>query len=120
MGIPVIALCQLSRATEYRESKRPIMADLRASGRIEEEADVIGLLYRPAYYLQRDVPQKKANELQHKYDARRGRHEEALAEAMYIADLLIEKQRMGAVGRVRLHFTESTTKFGNYAKRENE
>lgn len=97
LKIPVIVLAQLNRAVEAREDKRPNLADLRHSGDIEQDADLVMMIYRPAYYIERQMP-----------DARPDSEEYAvweikMREAMNKVDVLIEKQRSGPVGTVRLH-----------------
>ena len=92
LGIPVIALAQLSRAVEQREDKRPIMSDLRESGSIEQDADIVSFLYRDDYYNQ-DSDKKD------------------------IAEIIIAKHRGGSTGTVELLWLGSYTKFVNLERR---
>ena len=94
LQVPVIALSQLSRAVENREDKRPQLADLRESGTIEQDADIVGLLIRDKYYAE---------------------DEEAKKEAAGKATLIIAKQRNGPTGDVPLTFLEEYTRFEDAA-----
>jgi replicative DNA helicase len=89
LEIPVIALSQLNRAVESREDRRPRMADLRESGAIEQDADIVLLLHRPEYYDANDQPG--------------------------IAELIVAKNRNGGVGTVKLTFQKAITRFENLA-----
>ncbi|MDP3264497.1 MAG: replicative DNA helicase [Tabrizicola sp.] len=109
LNIPVIALSQLSRAVESREDKRPQLSDLRESGSIEQDADVVMFVYRDEYYREREKP---------------GDHElEKMAQWQTImesvhgkAEVIIGKQRHGPIGTVELSFEGRFTRFGNLAK----
>ncbi len=92
LEVPVVALAQLSRQVELREDKRPQLADLRESGSIEQDADVVLLLYRPEYYVQ------------YRDEEHRG-----------LAEVICAKQRNGPTGTVRLQFFEATMRFENRA-----
>lgn len=106
LNIPVIALSQLSRAVEQREDKRPQLSDLRESGSIEQDADVVAFIYRDSYYKERTRPpenevdkfQKWKNEMQ---------------QVAHKAEFIIAKQRNGPVGSVELFFDAEFTRFGN-------
>ncbi|MEM9704842.1 MAG: replicative DNA helicase [Pseudomonadota bacterium] len=107
LNIPVIALSQLSRQVEARDDKRPQLADLRESGSIEQDADVVMFVYRESYYLRRREPRDGTPE-----------HAEWQAqceEVNNIAEVIIGKQRHGPIGKVQLHFEESLTSFSNLA-----
>jgi len=97
LEVPVIALAQLSRQVELRDPPRPQLADLRESGSIEQDADVVLLLYRPEYYPQ------------HRTEENRG-----------LAELVVAKQRNGPTGDVRLQFFSPTMRFENRAPSASE
>jgi replicative DNA helicase len=108
LGVPVIALSQLSRQVENREDKKPQLSDLRESGSIEQDADMVMFVYRESYYLSRLEPREDTiehAEWREKMDAVRG-----------LADVIIGKQRHGPIGTVKLAFNEDLTKFGNLAR----
>jgi replicative DNA helicase len=107
LNVPVVALSQLSRAVEQRENKRPMLSDLRESGSIEQDADIVLFIYREDYYLESQEPRPGTPE-----------HDEWLkkAEGAHgVAELLIEKHRHGPTGSVRLQFNREFTRFGDLA-----
>jgi replicative DNA helicase len=107
LHVPVIALSQLSRAVEQREDKRPQLSDLRESGSIEQDADVVMFVYREEYYLARSQPPESSD----KY----AEWAKRMNEVNKKAEVIIAKQRHGPVGTVELYFDGSLTKFGNLA-----
>lgn len=104
-NIPVLALSQLSRAVEQREDKRPQLSDLRESGSIEQDADVVAFIYRESYYHER----KKPAENDEKYQA----WNQKMNELRHVAEVIIAKQRNGPIGNVHLFFDAEFTRFGN-------
>jgi replicative DNA helicase len=108
LGVPIIALSQLSRQVENREDKRPQLSDLRESGSIEQDADVVMFVYREAYYLSRTEPREGTPE--------HIEWQSSMAELENVADLIIGKQRHGPIGTVNLAFDGNTTRFGNLAR----
>jgi replicative DNA helicase len=108
LNVPIIALSQLSRQVESRDDKRPQLADLRESGSIEQDADVVLFVYRDAYYLKnaepRDYNSAEHGEWQAKYE-----------KVKYQAEVIIGKQRHGPTGTVPLHFNGQFTRFGDSA-----
>lgn len=107
LDVPVLALSQLSRQVENREDKRPQLSDLRESGSIEQDADMVMFIYRESYYLGRSEPKPGTQEhltWQDELNACQG-----------LADVIVAKQRHGPIGTVRLTFNEDLTKFGNVA-----
>jgi replicative DNA helicase len=105
-NIPVLALSQLSRAVEQREDKRPQLSDLRESGSIEQDADVVAFIYRDSYYVERGRPQESEVE---KFNAWKQR----MQQVSHKAEVIIAKQRNGPVGSVELFFDAEFTRFGN-------
>jgi replicative DNA helicase len=108
LAIPVIALSQLSRAVEQREDKRPQLADLRESGSIEQDSDVVMFVYREEYYLERQKPDDESDKIVE--------WQERMDKVHNQAELIVAKQRHGPVGTIRLYFEPSLTKFSNLAR----
>lgn len=117
LDIPVIALSQLSRAVELREDKRPQLADLRESGSIEQDADVVMFVFREQYYLERAEPSRRPDENDDKFNDRYQRWQQRLGEVHNTAEVIIAKQRHGPIGTVRLYFDGQFTKFGDLDQR---
>ncbi len=113
LDVPVLALSQLSRAVEQREDKRPQLADLRESGSIEQDADVVMFIYRDDYYLQREEPKRRDNETAEHYNARHDDWKQRCEQQYGKAEVIVAKQRHGPTGIVRLAFEGQFTKFGN-------
>ncbi len=113
LDVPVLALSQLSRAVEQREDKRPQLADLRESGSIEQDADVVMFVYRQEYYLSREEPQKKADESDSKFEERYAKWQEASEKAHNLAEAIIAKQRHGPTGTINLFFDGMYTRFSD-------
>ena len=114
LDVPVLALSQLSRAVELREDKRPQLADLRESGTIEQDSDVVMFIYREEYYLERSEPQQGAEEGSDRYNERYNRWQERFENVAGLADVIVAKQRHGPIGRVSLKFDPETTRFRTY------
>ncbi len=112
LNIPVMALSQLSRAVENRDDKRPQLSDLRESGSIEQDSDVVMFIFREAYYVER----KKPNEDSEKFPA----WFEEMQKVNNQAEVMIAKHRNGPIGNVTLHFDGMTTRFGNHDKPQYE
>lgn len=115
LQVPVLALCQLSRQVEQREDKRPQLSDLRDSGSIEADADVVCFLFREQYYLERSEPFRRPDESDQKFNDRLSSWEQRCSEAYGIADIIIAKNRHGRTGTVRAHFDGDTQRFSNLA-----
>lgn len=92
LRVPVIALSQLSRSVEQRQDKRPMLSDLRESGSIEQDADIVAFLYREAYYQKEQADSQEANN---------------------VTELILEKNRYGSLGTVKLYFHKEYTKFSS-------
>jgi replicative DNA helicase len=119
LDVPVLALSQLSRAVEQREDKRPMLADLRESGSIEQDADVVMFIFREEYYLSRGEPTRRPEETDDKFNDRHDRWRERCEATYGLAEVIIAKQRHGPIGTVKLHFEAETTKFDNFIGPEN-
>ena len=113
LSVPVIALSQLSRAVEQREDKRPQLSDLRESGSIEQDADVVSFIYREEYYRERERPTPRDNEKQETYLEREQRFNDLLEAARNKAEVIIAKQRHGPIGTVTLQFNGDFTQFSD-------
>ena len=115
LDVPVIALSQLSRAVEQREDKRPMLSDLRESGSIEQDADMVWFIYREDYYVAAREPKFPAG------DDDSAAHEAHAAWAAEmervhgLAEVIIAKQRHGSTGKVRLRFEPRITRFSDLA-----
>ena len=103
LSVPVLALSQLSRQVEQRDDHKPQLADLRESGSIEQDADVVMFVYREGYYLQRKEP-REATVDHAEWQAK-------MNEVAHLAEIIIGKQRHGPIGKVTLEFEERFTKF---------
>ena len=103
LSIPVLALSQLSRAVEQRDDKKPLLSDLRESGSIEQDADVVMFVFRESYYLKNKEPRPATVE--------HAEWQAKMNEISHLAELLILKQRHGPTGTIMLEFEEMFTKF---------
>lgn len=106
LHVPIIALSQLSRQVENREDKRPQLADLRESGSIEQDADVVMFVFREEYYVERRQPREGTPE-----------HlawQDEMGNVEGLAEIIIAKQRHGPTGTVRMQFQADVTRFGDY------
>ncbi|NVK35346.1 MAG: replicative DNA helicase [Rhodobacteraceae bacterium] len=110
LNVPIIALSQLSRQVESRDDKRPMMSDLRESGSIEQDADVILFVYRDEYYISKSEPEEGTPE----YEVWRDKLERAKGKA----EVIIAKQRHGPTGTANLHFEGQYTRFSDLADSE--
>src|SRR5882724_4459832 len=113
LDVPVLALSQLSRAVEQREDKRPQLADLRESGSIEQDADVVMFIYRDEYYLMREEPKRRDNETNEHFNQRFEDWRQRCEQNYGKAEVIVAKQRHGPTGIVRLAFEGQFTKFDN-------
>ena len=103
LSVPVLALSQLSRAVEQRDNNKPVLADLRESGSIEQDADVVMFVYREAYYLERKEPRPATVEY--------AEWQAKMSEVSNMAEIIVGKQRHGPTGNVFLEFEPMFTKF---------
>ena len=111
LNVPVLALSQLSRAVEQREDKRPNLSDLRESGSIEQDADVVMFVYREEYYLSKSEPDRKDTDSDEVYATRYERWQERLAKSEGRAEVIVAKQRHGPVGTIHPNFIAEQTRF---------
>ncbi len=109
LEIPVIALSQLSRAVEQREDKRPLLSDLRESGSIEQDADIVMFIYREEYYLSRSMPSMDDHTKFEKWKSDMDR-------VMNVSEVIVAKHRNGAIGTVKLRFDGNLTQFVDLAE----
>ena len=118
LNVPIVALSQLSRAVEQRDDKRPQLADLRESGSIEQDADVVMFVYREEYYLARTEPGADPNDpsSNEKWANWRQRMDQVYGKA----EVIIGKQRHGPIGKVELAFDSNVTRFGNLPEKSYE
>ena len=103
LNVPVLALSQLSRAVEHRDDKKPQLADLRESGSIEQDADIVMFVFRESYYLQNKEP--TVGSIEH------AEWQTKMNEISHLADIMISKQRHGPTGNVKVEFEAMYTKF---------
>lgn len=108
LRVPVIALSQLSRQVEQRDDKRPIMADLRESGAIEQDADKIMLMYRGEYYLKQCEPPKD--------DPAHANWQAQFEKCRHTCEIIVPKARRGRAGRVDVFYDDARCAFGNLAR----
>jgi replicative DNA helicase len=118
LNLPVIALSQLNRGVEQREDKRPVMSDLRESGSIEQDADIVMFVYRENYYLQNEEPQQKPSETPEHLQKRMEEWEARKRATQNVSEVIIGKQRHGPTGTVQLFWNGDYAQFGNLAKEE--
>ena len=109
LSVPVLALSQLSRAVEQRDDKQPQLADLRESGSIEQDADVVMFVYREEYYLERKQP--KLGSIEH------AEWQSKMNDVNGLADIILGKQRHGPTGTVKVEFEGIYTKFKDLTKK---
>ena len=109
LNIPVIALSQLSRQVENREDKRPQLSDLRESGSIEQDADIVMFVFREEYYREREKPSDSDLDAMAKW-------QQIMEQVHGKAEVILGKQRHGPIGTVELSFEGQFTRFGNLAK----
>ncbi len=117
LKVPVLALSQLSRQVENREDKRPQLADLRESGSIEQDADIVMFIYRDEYYLEKAEPKQRADESGEKLAQRLQNWSERLADKKNKAEVIVAKQRHGPVGMLTMMFDGQYTRFGDLDER---
>lgn len=115
LGVPVLLLSQLNRQVEAREDKTPMLSDLRDSGALEQDADLVLFLHRPHYYLVRTPPTRRGNERSEAFETRSREWREDCEREAGRARIIVAKQRQGPVGPVRIRFDDSTAQFSDEA-----
>ena len=113
LDVPVLALSQLSRAVEQREDKRPNLADLRESGSIEQDADVVMFVYREEYYLNKREPEQDLRDTVEEYNLKHEAWIHKMQAAENKAEVIVSKQRHGPTGSVNVHFERRFTHFSD-------
>jgi replicative DNA helicase len=120
LNVPVLALSQLSRQVESREDKRPQLSDLRESGTIEQDADVVMFIYRDEYYLEQRMPKEVAYDNTEKFQAAIDEWQQKMHKVHNKADLIIAKQRHGPTGSIGLFFEPEFTRYADLEHGESE
>ena len=115
MNVPVLALSQLSRAVESREDKRPMLSDLRESGSIEQDADMVWFVFREDYYTAQREPKRPMEGDEAKVFEDHAKWASDMERVYGLAEMIVAKQRHGATGKVVLKFDPTITKFSDYA-----
>jgi replicative DNA helicase len=118
LNVPVLALSQLSRAVEQREDKRPQLSDLRESGSIEQDADMVWFVYREDYYIQSREPKRPMEGDDAKIHEDHAKWAMDMERVYGLAELIVAKQRHGSTGKVRMKFDAKITKFSDLADGE--
>jgi replicative DNA helicase len=113
LKVPVLALSQLSRAVESRDDKRPQLSDLRESGTIEQDADVVMFIYRDEYYLQQREPKIVAFDREDKFQEAMEKWKSDMSSVYNKAELILAKQRHGPTGKIDLFFEGEFTRFAD-------
>ncbi|WCT75251.1 replicative DNA helicase [Sphingomonas naphthae] len=116
LNVPVMALSQLSRAVEQREDKRPQLSDLRESGSIEQDADIVLFVYREDYYVASREPKRPVEGDDAKTFDAHDQWARDMERAFGLAEVVVAKQRHGATGKVKLKFENRITKFSDLAE----
>ena len=120
LEVPVVALAQLNRKVEERDDKRPQISDLRESGSIEANADVIMFLFRAQYYLERSEPKREPDESDDAFHNRMVGWQRALEEALNKAEVIVAKNRNGKTGTVKTFFHGEQMSFADYVDAKTE
>ena len=118
LDLPVLALSQLSRAVEQREDKRPMLSDLRESGTIEQDSDIVMFVFRESYYLERSEPQQRGDEADDRFATRHSRWVERCERSHGLAEVMVAKHRHGPIRNVALRFEAETASFADLADEE--
>ncbi len=115
LSVPVIALSQLSRAVEQRDDKRPMLSDLRESGSIEQDADMVWFVFREDYYVMSREPKQPVDGDDAKIHEAHTAWQAEMERVYGLAELIVAKQRHGSTGKVRMRFESRITRFSDLA-----
>ena len=118
LNVPVIALSHLNRGVEQRDDKRPLMSDLRESGSIEQDSDIVMFVFRENYYIQNEEPKQRAGETPEHLQNRMEEWQKRIRETANLGEVIIGKQRHGPTGTVKLFWNGEYAQFGNLIKEE--
>ena len=118
LDLPVIALSQLSRAVEQRDDKRPMLSDLRESGSIEQDADMVWFIFREDYYVASREPKRPVESDDTRTHEAHAAWASEMERVFGLAELIVAKQRHGATGKVRLRFEPRITRFSDLAEED--
>ena len=118
LKVPVIALSQLNRGLEQREDKRPLMSDLRESGSIEQDADIVMFVFRENYYIQNAEPKRNMGETDEHFLKRTEEWQQKNRETQNIGEVIIGKHRHGSTGTVKLFWNGEYARFSNLTREE--
>jgi replicative DNA helicase len=118
LHVPVLALSQLSRAVEQREDKKPMLSDLRESGSIEQDADIVLFVFREDYYVAAREPKRAMDGDDAKIFEAHEQWQRDMERVYGTAELIVAKQRHGSTGKVRMRFDARVTKFSDAADDE--
>lgn len=113
LNVPVVVLSQLNRSVESRDNKHPMLSDLRDSGSIEQDADIVMFVYRHHYYIKNEEPARRQNETDETFSKRIKQWEKDVIDSDGKAELIIAKQRHGSLGTINLTFEGQYTRFGD-------
>lgn len=116
LKVPILLLAQLNRGVEQRDNKRPVLSDLRESGDIEQDADVVMFLYREEYYLTRMEPQRRPNQTAESYSKYLADWQDKCSAARNMAEVEVAKNRHGRTGMARVYFDGERQRFENLAR----
>jgi len=118
MGIPIIALSQLSRKVDERENKRPVLSDLRDSGSIEQDADIVIFMFREFYYIENAEPKQRDGEKGEVFQERHERWQQRKEACENQCELIVAKQRNGITKAMTVFFEGRYQRFGNISRTE--
>jgi len=118
LKVPVIALSQLNRGVEMRDDKRPQMADLRESGSIEQDADIVMFVFRENYYIQNSEPKQKEGDSDEKFRQDYEKWAQLNKKTANLAEVIVAKNRHGSTGTIKLFWNGEYTQFGNLAEED--